>query len=617
MATATQQGMENVERRRLQLEENVAKLTIALEHWSTWEEEYEMLKEELQNAGSPSPSQMIEIGHNLGGTLVNAKEVEELLGKDLQTKRTANQVVEMISRRIDYVQQNRSTVEKQLETAEKQLAGVSILLDPGLENEEGLPMMDIEEELDEDENVISGSVSQPGKVAPELMEALRKAGLHKAEQKSESATASSVPSSNSIPASVPAPRRASAVRAAAALEAPSNVKSEAKQPSIAVEPIKPEVSQRSAPKKSVSFSEDTKPAPSTKKGPEPRDTGVKDDLKYMNFKPGSKVYELDDDENLVGTHIMPKDESQEDAELRREMLQYGLSEVGQVVAELDLEDPDAGYSDDMDDEEYGSEVSEEEDEHGRTTRSVLTEDYKRQMMDLEKKLNARMIENVGPRPDTHPLADHVDDVRTLRVKKNEEFGEPMDAADKAPAPSSPKKKGVRFADSLDVSDAPEPTRAPTGTVRPSSMSTPTMSDIIVERSALAPRTPASRSTPAKLSRFKSSRASASQIPDMLPNPSVPQPPPVPTGPAGRPLANAVVEHIPQSSEPQAPDEFDAVLVNREVQAEYHKMRNKMIQRQGGFVPTEEDMEDPLVEERDGKTKKVSRFKAARLKGEGL
>lgn len=45
----------NLERLRLQLEENVAKLQAALKHWQTWEAEYEGLKEEIQqlpnNAG--------------------------------------------------------------------------------------------------------------------------------------------------------------------------------------------------------------------------------------------------------------------------------------------------------------------------------------------------------------------------------------------------------------------------------------------------------------------------------------------------------------------------------------------------------------------------------------
>lgn len=59
------------------------------------------------------------------------------------------------------------------------------------------------------------------------------------------------------------------------------------------------------------------------------------------------------------------------------------------------------------------------------------------------------------------------------------------------------------------------------------------------------------------------------------------------------------------------------MINREVQTQYHKMRNRMIQQQGGFAETEEDVEDPIMEERGGMPKKVSRFKAAKLKAAGL
>ena len=40
--------LDQLENRRLQLEENVAKLRKSLQHWRTWDAEYEGLKEELQ-----------------------------------------------------------------------------------------------------------------------------------------------------------------------------------------------------------------------------------------------------------------------------------------------------------------------------------------------------------------------------------------------------------------------------------------------------------------------------------------------------------------------------------------------------------------------------------------
>lgn len=41
----------DLERNRLLLEENVLKLSRSLQHWRTWEAEYEGLKEEILNAG--------------------------------------------------------------------------------------------------------------------------------------------------------------------------------------------------------------------------------------------------------------------------------------------------------------------------------------------------------------------------------------------------------------------------------------------------------------------------------------------------------------------------------------------------------------------------------------
>lgn len=45
--------------------------------------------------------------------------------------------------------------------------------------------------------------------------------------------------------------------------------------------------------------------------------------------------------------------------------------------------------------------------------------------------------------------------------------------------------------------------------------------------------------------------------------------------------------------------------------EYHKMRNKFIGQAGGFLKNEESEIVPLTEE-EGGSRKLSRFKAARL-----
>lgn len=599
--------MEGVERRRAQLEENVSKLRQALKHWQTWEFEYEMLKEEIQSAQSPTPNQMIEIGANLRGSLVDEDEVQELLGKD-KTKRKANQVVEMISRRIDYVQQNISTVQKQLDSVEKKLAGASVLLEPEMENEEGLPLMEIEEELDEEGNVISSSVLQPGKAAPDIVEALRKAGIQKTGLgKGEPLKrASGDPSSSTTPTTsteVPTANEAASVSTAAESE--------------------PVIPLPTAARKSVSFTEDTKPDPPAKKLSSLEATGYNEELADYNFTKGTKVIEVDENDNEIASYpIIPQGESPEEAALRRQMLQYGLSEVGQVVAEIDLDGPDDYSDEEMDDEfeEYDSDKSEEEDQYGRSTRREISDEYRQQMLELEKKLNARMVENVGPRPDTHPLAEYSDDVRTLKVRKDETFDGTVDISEDGRSDLEPKKKGVRFADNLDISPAPQPVQDASKVKLPTAKKMPTMSETIVERASPAselPTTTTSKSS--KVSRFKSSRgALAHSTVSQLPPHQLPEPQPVPQGPKGQTLANTIVERDLQPSNPQVPDEFDPALINREVQVQYHKMRNKMIQEQGGFKPSEEEEVDgPLLEEVDGKTKKVSRFKAAKLKANGL
>lgn len=622
MAATVQTTLEGIERRRAQLQESVEKLQRALTHWATWEAEYGLFKEEIEAADDPSPPEMRALAQGLDASLLNAKEVDELLGKD----RSANQVVDLVQRRIDYVQQNGETVEKQLDAAEKQLAGVNVLLDPGVENEEGLPMMDIEEELDEEGNAVASTVNQTGKGAAEVVEALRKAGLQKADlekmlQAAGKGQMIEEEETDASPALAPALTPAQAPPTSAPTSpAPTVVKAEpVPTESSPAPPPQPQVTEPT--KKSVTFAEEPDVAPLHAYAALERN-GYNEDFDALNFTHGSKVVELDQDENMVAAYpIIPQGESPEDAELRRQMLQYGLSEVGQVVAELDLETPHAEYSDFDDDDDYDdfTEDEEEEDQYGRSTKPVIDDDYRQQMLELEKKLNARMLENVGPQSgDMTP--EQVESVRLLKVQKDDKFDSTINSAKPKTTSSQPGKKGVRFADDLDISEAPAPVQAPQPSPTPSKPA-PTMSDVVerVAQPSQPPSAPApSTAKSGRVSRFKSTRT---QPAAPLPNPQPLSPPQqMPTGPAGRTLASTIVEHSPSSAEapPNAPDEFDPQVINREIQAQYHKARNKFIQQQGGFQPTEEDIASPIVEERgDGRTKKVSRFMAAKLREEGV
>lgn len=559
MATPAVDVLDGIERRRAQLQANVDKLRGALAQWATWEAEYDALKQEIRAANDPSPDQMREIARNLHGILVNEKEVLDLLGKPPKAQRNANQVIDMIARRIDYVQRSGSDVEKQLDTAEKNLAGVDVLLEPGVTNEEGLPMMDIEEELDEEGNAISSSVNQTGKDASELIDVLRKAGLHK--------TSSDKDNSAKVQATLEEQPRG---------------------------PLPLSTS--------IGSHDNTSPSRSSSLSPPSVRSGTTFNTPATSSHGTSPVLEQDHvfDSVIPSSEAPPEEESAEDAELRRQMLQYSLSEVGQVVAELNLDQPTASFSDsDSDGDDYNAfdtEGEEEEDEYGRSTQSVITEEYHNQMRELEQRLGARMLENIGPRAEAETLSKHIGDIRTMRVRKDEQFDDSLQvsatsAVNKEPAKSE-HKKGVRFADHVDVSEVPPnipKTHRVPGT---SPFEVAVISDSIVEH-AKAPK------------------------PHVLPNPVESTAPAVPSGPAGRTLASNVIEHNPATLNPRAPDEFDPILIQREIQAHYHKARNKFIGQQGGFKPTEADEENPIVEERDGKTKKVSRFMAARLKAEGL
>ena len=52
--------LQDLERRRSELEKNVADLRKSLKHWQTWEAEYEGLKEEIEGLGTkPKPKALV------------------------------------------------------------------------------------------------------------------------------------------------------------------------------------------------------------------------------------------------------------------------------------------------------------------------------------------------------------------------------------------------------------------------------------------------------------------------------------------------------------------------------------------------------------------------------
>jgi unconventional prefoldin RPB5 interactor 1 len=91
----------------------------------------------------------------------------------------------------------------------------------------------------------------------------------------------------------------------------------------------------------------------------------------------------------------------------------------------------------------------------------------------------------------------------------------------------------------------------------------------------------------------------------------------PSGPPGQTIADKLTERPATKKKIAAPssDGSDPVMQRRELAEAYYSRRNNIIRQQGGFKadPDEDDELGELMEERDGKVKKVSRFKAARIR----
>ncbi|KAF7125824.1 hypothetical protein CNMCM5793_002117 [Aspergillus hiratsukae] len=581
--------LHDLERQRLELESNILKLQESLYHWRTWEAEYDGLKEEISSLDdNATTSDFLRIGRNFGGSLVNEDEVKVILGEKQGVTRSRQQVVDLISRRIDYVKENVATMEKRLRKAESQLYALETAEQLPSEPTADFPMTEIMEELDENGNVISSSTSTPGNQAPELLEILKKAGV------------------KDIP------------------EVPKRKETENDAPPVSAEGDRADKAEGI-------------------QAPGPKDNqGEKRDENAIPPK------------SLAGTQeeqpITEIDEPPEDAELRRDMLRYSLDEVGAVVAELELDEDADEFS--VDEEyDYDDDEEEEEDEFGRT-RPVLDEEYIQQMRELEKKLNAKGLWNVGKDTTSLPedIQKELEQPAVVRIEKAPE------SVDTAVQEKKPKKK-VAFAEELDIAPAPKPGVPEKKALPPKQPEVPTMSDSIVERTQQDGKNPATSSGPKKASRFKSARkATTEEIPSVVPptngirasdpRPShrkptaptpdsiplfpakptqpkpfsqpisdiieKPSPPPQPEGPEGKILADTLIERTVSEGAAVAPelDELDEQLHRKEIATEFYRIRNRKIQQDGGFVDDEPEMVPIDTEEAP---KRVSKFKAARMR----
>lgn len=337
-------------------------------------------------------------------------------------------------------------------------------------------------------------------------------------------------------------------------------------------------------------------------------------------------------------------ESSEDAILRYQMLKYNMEGVGAVVAEIDLED-EADWSDEGEGEDYDEfigdeddeEENEDEDEFGRTKRQVIDDRYRKEMLELERKLNQKVMQNLGR------------DVHSAELNKHDIGNELVNIGEQATRPDPSLMDRVLFSIESESQDSPsldasQSFRADQRQPQRVEMSTKEFSN--------------SPQSTKKVSRFKASKkglsaedtitpptppTSASKAPGPstiakrpIPKPSPPlavsepkpsivssvvEKPPLPLSPAGatiiesNPYTPSTSRETDCSTIGIEPDELEPSLLQHQVATEYHLMRNRMIQRQGGFLAsTEEEASGGMVRlDEEGGRKKVSRFKAARLR----
>ncbi|KAL8857287.1 MAG: hypothetical protein Q9178_006213 [Gyalolechia marmorata] len=679
---------------RHQIDQAEEKVSQSIKYWQSWGECYKDLREALQNLGGHASRTAIEeVGSQSVGPLLNEKEIDILLRDEKNGPRTAQQVIGVLSRRIEYVESNIKSFQSQVKATEATSeASNRILLDDAVD----FPLMEIQEELDEDDNVISSTITPASAAAPKVVEALRKAGISGLPNPQQEGLIDhqTRPESNGNQSDGDS-KITSPILKQTAAGTPKPLRDQQPSPSTSESDSKGEDRGAGRRRKSVTFADGTKQAPPTSSAPRSaRDVqaakaastarrikaevrGSVDALKKVHSagfisdevfdrfrqeyverlqimppnvarqlpvsrqapsgqenKPKKKASTADE-----FNPVLPSNESAEDAALRREMIRYNMSEVGAVVAEMNLDDDDQSDHWDSVDSNTGDEDrhSSDEDENGwgMVTSDLLNSDYINQMKALERKLSANSARINGSSADINTI---------LQAEKDLEIGQDGNPTKRSLGTVSKDQggKAVRFANSLDVQE-PLPLLSKAAERRePRKPSTTPVHADIVERPTPVngPHSTNPPTSKKKASRFKSSflseqlAAAAVQHPPPLQmqvsngsqvkTPSLPAftppatPKMTPTGPPGRTHTADVVEHpFSDGSMDRVtePDEFDAALLQQEVRMGHHRTRNRMIQRQGGFLANEEEEEEvaaegPVV---DQNGKKISRFKAARLK----
>lgn len=564
------------------LKDKVEQLRKSLQHWQTWDAEYEALKEEVEALpATPSAQDLQRVRDEFDAELLVGKELDEIFG---QQQRSRDQIIGVLGRRIDYVNQNVRSLQTQLEKAELEHSDAEASNDQGAIDENGPPITEIIEELDENGDVISFRLNRPGDALPRVKAALEKAGIN----------ASSL------------------------------------DPSSPTDKGKGKEKELVAPGASGSKTETEKKVKESLPLPEAQPAAADAPVSRMAKRVDGIMKTAREQEKISSQPaVLPDDEDEDDADLRQQMLKYSMGEMGAVVAELNLEEDGDSDDDDFDDDDWleGDEDmdlddDDEEDKYGRFTGRMITDKYQRRMLELETRLGvkSRFTQKQEEEADEKDSDDEDDGegIGRIRIKNptpSASAGAPTKSIVKDKNTSKGEKKGVRFANELDIAPEPEASAAPTTGNAGKPDEVEPMSDVIVER-APAPK-PAAPTAARKTSRFKKSMASADipkgpfDVPQSFLSQNQQEDRPVPTGPEGTTIADTLVEKQ-TVSRPADPSDLDDNMVHMGVAEEHQRLRSRFIRRDGeGFLKESESAVQPL-DETEGGGERMSRFKAARL-----
>ena len=446
-----------VEEARQALEDKISKLRKSLTQWRTREAEYEAFKEELLTLNPDATvEEIVEIGTNFGGDVINEREVKDLLGCDRgAAHRTKSQVQDSLSKRVDVARMNVDTLQKHIDRAEAELEQpLAVAADTG----DDQPVMEIYEELDDQGNMLSSRLIRAGH-ASEAFDAI----LHDKKSANVHTQSSNAPSKETY--TEPAPD----------VVMTGNPSTEA-----------------------------------------PRSTsGVSEAINSSAFLGATgPILELDENDNVIRS-IPP---TSEDIASHRAEVFENVSTIGPVVATMDIdEDSDFSSDEDYDEDDFDERgrrfvIGRSQEELEGTEwemddiRENLTPEYIAEMEALIKKYNQPVMGNIGPQDVGFPLGTSLNEP----VPKPSSVPEPPlpqqdnRQCDKKPAA----RKGVRFAEELDIVSEPAAAKIEQISEQPAlpiRLKQATVSDVVERALAPTPSNSAESAGKKRTSRFKAAR----------------------------------------------------------------------------------------------------------------